>query len=142
VPGERDLPTLLASMDPVQRPGHFVFVVASDEALLDRLAPEATIREPEGLTAVVRRENADALGLPYDYVAAWITLRVHSALDAVGLTAAVSTALARAGLSCNVIAGYHHDHLLVPVDHAPAALGVLSDLAREATDARASTPPD
>jgi uncharacterized protein len=142
VPGERDLPTLLASMDPVQRPGDFVFVVAPDEALLERLAPEATIREPEGLTAVLRRENADALGLPYDYVAAWITLRVHSALEAVGLTAAVSTALARAGLSCNVIAGCHHDHLLVPVDQAPAALEVLSDLAREADDARASTPPD
>jgi uncharacterized protein len=132
VSGERDLPTLLASMDPVLRPGRFVFVVVSDEAVLDTLSPEATIREPEGLTAVVRREDADALGLPYDYVAAWITLRVHSALDAVGLTAAVSGALARAGLSCNVIAGYHHDHLLVPADHAPAALEALSELARTA----------
>ena len=114
------------------RPGRFVFVVVPDEALLDALAPEATIREPEGLTAVVRREQADALGLPYDYVAAWITLRVHSALDAVGLTAAVSTALARAGLSCNVIAGCHHDHLLVPAHRAPEALGALADLAHTA----------
>jgi uncharacterized protein len=142
MPAERDLGTLLASMEPVLRPGSFVFVEVPDEALLDALAPEATIREPEGLTAVVRRENADALGLPYDYVAAWITLRVHSALDAVGLTAAVSTALARAGMSCNVIAGSHHDHLLVPADRAPAALEALSELAREADDARASTPPN
>ena len=89
---------------------------------------EATIREPEGLTAVIRREHADALGLPYDYLAAWITLRVHSALDAVGLTAAVSTALADAGLSCNVLAGYYHDHLLVRADRAPEALKVLSEL--------------
>jgi hypothetical protein len=132
VPGERDLHTLLASMKPVLRPGRFVFVVVPDEALLDALAPEVTIREPEGLTAVVRREQADALGLPYDYVAAWITLRVHSALDAVGLTAAVSTALARAGLSCNVIAGYYHDHLLVPADRASAALDALAALAHTA----------
>jgi len=101
-----------------------------DEALLDELDPEATIREVEGLTAVVRRERADALGVSYDYLAAWITLRVHSALDAVGLTAAVSAALAGAGISCNVIAGYHHDHLLVPVDQAADALEALSGLAR------------
>jgi len=128
VAGERDLPTLLASIEPELRPGTFVFVVVHDEALLDALAPEATIREPEGLTAVVRRERADALGLRYDYLAAWITLRVQSALDAVGLTAAVSAALARAGVSCNVLAGCHRDHLLVPEDRAPAALRALADL--------------
>jgi hypothetical protein len=128
--GERDLQMLLAAAEPELRPGTFVFVVVHDKALLDTLAPEATICEPEGLTAIVRRERADALGLPYDYLAAWITLRVHSALDAVGLTAAVSTALAHAGLSCNVIAGYHHDHLLVPADRAPDALRALSDLSR------------
>ena len=128
--GERDLETLLRSADPEVRPGTFVFVVVHDEALLDRLEPEATIREAEGLTAVVRQERADALGVPYDHLAAWITLRVHSALDAVGLTAAVSTVLARAGISCNVIAGYHHDHLLVPADRAADALAALAGLGR------------
>lgn len=128
--GEHDLQALLASIEPELRPGTFVFVVVHDEALLDALVPEATIREHEGLTAVIRRERADALGLRYDYVAAWITLRVHSALDAVGLTAAVSAALAGAGLSCNVLAGYHHDHLLVPADRAREALEALSGLAR------------
>ena len=127
--GERDLETLLRSVDPEVRPGTFVFVVVHEEALLDELDPEATIRESEGLTAVVRRERADALGVPYDYLAAWITLRVHSALDAVGLTATVSSALARAGIACNVIAGYHHDHLLVPADRAADALEVLTGLA-------------
>jgi uncharacterized protein len=127
--GERDLGTLLRSADPEVRPGSFVVVVVHDEALLDQLDPDATIRESEGLTAVVRRERADALGVPYDHLAAWITLRVHSALDAVGLTAAVSSALARAGISCNVIAGYHHDHLLVPADRAADALEALSGLA-------------
>ena len=128
--GERDLQVLLKSAKPELRPGTFVFVVVHDEAHHETLAPDVTIREPEGLTAVVRRERADALGLGYDYLAAWITLRVHSALAAVGLTAAVSTALARAGISCNVIAGYHHDHLLVPADRADEALHVLADLSR------------
>jgi hypothetical protein len=125
--GERDLGRLLASLEPVQRQGTFVFAVI-DGALPSAVAPEATVREDEGLTVVLRREQADRLGIAYDYVAAWITLRVRSALAAVGLTAAVSTALAAAGLSCNVIAGYHHDHLLVPHDRAPEAIAVLSDL--------------
>lgn len=126
--GERDLKTLLASLDPVRRPGTYVFAVLSEDALLEPRMLEATVREHEGLTVVLRRERADALGLAYDYVAAWITLRVHSALDAVGLTAAVSAALADVGLSCNVIAGYHHDHLLVPADRADEAMSALSNL--------------
>ncbi len=123
--GETDLAVLLATMEPALRPGEYVFVVPDD---MHGVEPEATVREDEGLSAVIARERADALGLGYDYVAAWITLRVHSALEAVGLTAAVIRALADAGLSCNVIAGYHHDHLLVPTDRAEEALAVLRAL--------------
>lgn len=90
-----------------------------------------TVREDEGLTLVLDRQQADHLGLPYDYVAAWITPRVHSALDAVGLTAAVAGALASDGISCNVVAGYHHDHLFVPAHQAQAALDALRDLAAQ-----------
>ena len=123
--GETDLAALLAAMEPALRPGEFVFVVLDD---LDGVEPEATVLEDEGRSAVLARERADALGLTYDYVAAWITLRIHSALEAVGLTAAVSGALADAGLGCNVIAGYHHDHLLVPADRGEEALAVLREL--------------
>jgi hypothetical protein len=63
---------------------------------------------------------------------------VHSALDAAGLTAAVSTALADAGLSCNVIAGHHHDHLLVPAGRAQEVITVLSGLRAAPRRARAS----
>jgi hypothetical protein len=77
----------------------------------------------------VHQEDADRLQLRYDFVAGWITLQVHSALAAVGLTAVVSTALADAGISCNVVAGYHHDHLLVPLERVDEALTVLHGLA-------------
>ena len=117
---ERDLGRLLAAMAPERRPGEFVYVEAAPG-----LEPHATIREDEGVCHVVDRRHADALGLPYDFVAAWITLTVHSALDAVGLTAAVAVRLADAGISCNVIAGLRHDHLLVPVERADEALALL-----------------
>jgi hypothetical protein len=94
------------------------------------LAPFATVREDEGLTLVVHRDDADRAGLSYDFLAARITLLVHSDLAAVGLTAAVSTALTGAGISCNVLAGYHHDHLFVAEDDAERALSVLEDLTR------------
>jgi uncharacterized protein len=91
------------------------------------------MHEREGLTLVLPRAQAEAHGLAYDYVAAWITLHVHSSLAAVGLTASFSAALAQAGVSCNVIAGYYHDHLFVPVERAERALSTLRALAAAAT---------
>jgi hypothetical protein len=91
--------------------------------------PFATVREAEGLTVVLPRDDADRAGLPYDGELALITLRVHSALDAVGLTAAVSAALAERDIPCNVIAALHHDHLFVPAARAEAALAALRALA-------------
>lgn len=124
--GERDLDVLLASMSPELVTGEFVFVTA--DAVPSDLQPRATVVEDEGLSLVVTREEADAQGWPYDFVAAWITLRMHSALDAVGLTAAFSAALTTAGISCNVIAGRHHDHLLVPSSRVTDALQTLTGL--------------
>lgn len=124
--GERDLERLLAAMAPERRPGEFVYVSVGDPHAAAALDAHATVREDEGLCAVVDREAADAHDLPYDFVAAWITLTVHSALDAVGLTAAVATRLAGAGISCNVVAGLRHDHLLVPVERADEAVALLS----------------
>ena len=131
--GERDLDTLLASLTPAVRAGEFVFVTLPDAVPIDC---EATIREDEGLTGVVPRQVADDAGWHYDLALGWITLQVHSALDAVGLTAEVARALTDRGISCNVLAGRFHDHLLVPldrVDEAVAALRELSASARPAT---------
>lgn len=130
--GETSLPLLLRSLEPELRTGAFVFVDLPGTQALPDVEIEASVREPEGLSAVVRREVAEAHGLAYDYVAAWIILRVHSSLDAVGLTATVSAALAAAELSCNVVAGLRHDHLLVPYEDAERALSILRGLVAQA----------
>jgi hypothetical protein len=123
--GVVDLDRLIATLEPVVRPGEYVFVS------LDRVPDcelEAVIREDEGSTCVVARTIADENGWPYDFVAGWITLQVHSALEAVGLTAVVSAALAEESIPANVLAGYFHDHLLVPVDRVDDAQAVLRAL--------------
>ncbi len=125
---EKDLHTLLATMHPVRRDGEFVYVLWPHGKPLSG-GIMAAVREAEGLTVVMPRADADSAGLPYDFVGAWITLEVHSSLEAVGLTAAVGAALTEAKISCNVLAGFHHDHLLVPVADADRALEVLHELA-------------
>jgi hypothetical protein len=62
--------------------------------------------------------------------AAWITLMVHSDLEAVGLTAAFAHALGQAGISCNVVAGAYHDHIFVPFEQALPAMDALIELQR------------
>ena len=80
---------------------------------------------------VVDKDVADRYGLQYEFVAAMITLGVRSRLQAVGLTAAVSSALADAGISCNVMSGYFHDHLFVPVERADEAMALLQHLSSD-----------
>src|SRR4029453_10820894 len=133
MPGETDLKTLLESVHPVIRDGDYVYALWPHGKPLEGDI-EAAVREAEGLTVVLPRDEADRLGLSYDFVASWITLQIHSALEAVGLTAAVSAALTHAGISCNVLAGFHHDHLLVPVADADRALEILHELAAESSD--------
>ena len=106
--------------------GRYVFTTTT--RVPDGADPVALVRETEGVTLVLEQEQADGFGLPYEYVAAMITLRVHSSLGAVGLTAAVSQRLAAAGISCNVVAGYFHDHLFVPVDLGTRAVNMLREL--------------
>lgn len=104
--------------------GSYVFVCVSEPP--PGAVPVAFIQEQEGLTLVLPREQADRMGLHYDYVAAWITLRAETTLDQVGVTADFATRLAADGISCNVIAGVHHDHLFVPRDDAARAVALLA----------------
>ena len=124
--GETDLERMLATLDVVRRPGRFTFVTGEWPELATVAA--ATISEVEGTTYVVAVEQAVAVGAPVGFEAVWLTLTVHSALEAVGLTAAFSAALGEVGIACNVLAGYHHDHVLVPADRADDAVRVLRSL--------------
>ncbi|WP_055485988.1 ACT domain-containing protein [Streptomyces sp. WMMB 322] len=131
MPGENDLRRLLAEMSPELHPGAYVFTTVEAGAAPPGVTPVVTVAEKEGLTLVLPQREADGAGLAYDYVAGWITLRVHSALEAVGLTAAVARKLADSGLSCNVVAGFHHDHLFVPHERSAHAMAALENLARQ-----------
>jgi uncharacterized protein len=125
-----NLQQLLQQMQPVLQPGNFVFVTLQQPKAQLFNAAVGIFKEVEGTTLILEQSVADTNGLKYDYVAAWITLTVHSSLAAVGLTAAVTNALAGAGISCNVVAAYYHDHLFVPATDAEKALNVLKALAK------------
>lgn len=130
--GETALSTLIRNMSPQLNSGQYVFCTLDDAARLQGSVPLGSFREQEGLTVILERSEADRLGLVYDYTAAWITLQVHSSLGAVGLTAAFAAALAQAGVSCNVVAGYFHDHLFVASEDAERAVSTLRALAANA----------
>ncbi len=128
-----DLAVLLASMQPELHAGVWAWCARPPGEPLDEVDAIATMREAEGLTLVVAEAQAQARGWPVAFRSAWITLTVHSDLAAVGLTAAFARALGDAGISCNVIAGVHHDHLFVPVERAADAMAALRALQAEAS---------
>lgn len=135
--GGRDPRWLLAQLRPSLDPETYVFACRPhDAALPPGLAPLARIRETEGETLVVTRAAAAAHGLDGLFPCRRITLTVHSALDAVGLLAAVSGALAEAGIPANTLSATCHDHLFVPTEAAERALDVLRDLSAQASRAR------
>ena len=138
-PGETDLPRLLAAMRPVRQPGEYVYCAVGPEVPVPAEAL-GWFREPEGRTLILPRAVADAHGLAYDYVAAWLTLTVHSALAAVGLTAAVAGALARENISCNVVAADYHDHLFVVRADAERAMEALQSVSEQANNLLSSHP--
>ena len=126
--GKTDLGALLGGMTPRLRPGRYVFATLPDDA---GPVPEAVVRvaEDEGTTVVVPASAAGELDA--EYPCAWITLEVRSSLAAVGFLAAVTRALADAGISANPVSGFHHDHLFVPWEQREEALAVLERLAVE-----------
>ena len=127
-----NLAELLHSMHPVLNRDVYAFVSLPGGSVPDRVEPIAMFRESEGLTLIVEERQASDARLPVLFRAAWITLTVHSDLQAVGLTAAVATALAAAGISCNVVAAAYHDHLFLPVESASQAIAVLRTLQEHA----------
>lgn len=133
MPSITDLKCLLRSIEPQLQDTEFVFcTVEGDLSDYINLQPMATFMEPEGLSLVLEKSVAEQAKLDFEHTYKLITLSVHSSLEAVGLTAAISTALTKEGISANIIAAYHHDHVFVPAARAIDALACLELLAEEA----------
>lgn len=127
--GELDLKKLLLNMTPRLNGGEYVFVSIADpdEDMIQNSV--ASIKEKEGVTLIVSKEFAVRRNLNFEKLFSWISLEIHSSLEAVGLTATFSKALADNEISCNVISGYYHDHIFVPTEDSNRALLVLQSLA-------------
>ena len=130
--GGRNLQRLLAEMNPILDPDHYIFAsVPKGTALSVDLLMR--FQEVEGDTVILTVKNAAQEGLSGEPFRR-ITLSVHSALEAVGLTAAFSACLADHGISANVVAGYYHDHIFVPESDASRAVLALQALSKKAQD--------
>lgn len=117
---------MLATLSVHRRPGIFTYVAVAVPTPGLLAAAHAMVVEGELTTLVVPRESAHRAGLPVTVEFAWLTLAVQSSLEAIGLTAAISARLAAEDIACNVLAGYHHDHVLVPAVRADDAIAALS----------------
>ncbi len=126
--GKTDLTEILKTLQPKHNPGDYVFCSVSDSNKIDLADVIMFLKEGEGHSVIIKKELADRLHLDYTFVAAWITLSVHSSLAAVGLTAAFSKALSDNGISCNVVAAFYHDHIFVDKKGVDAAMNVLTQL--------------
>jgi hypothetical protein len=130
---EHDLEAQLAKLSPRLNVGEYVFLTHKGHLPVN-VRPLAYFHEWEGESVVLRVEQAETIGLKYGATYAWITLDVHSALESVGLTAAVTGALAKASIPCNVIAAIHHDHLFVPFADRERALKLLKELQNQVSE--------
>jgi hypothetical protein len=131
--GEKNLNSLLTSMSPALQQGEFIFASVTDASpsYVNSLKPLGTFYETEGCSLILHKHIAEKHNIEYSGLFSCITLTVHSSLDAVGLTAAVSTKLTEANISANVVAAFYHDHIFVPLDDTQQALTSLRELAKE-----------
>ncbi len=130
--GISDLKVLLGSMNPELIDCEYIFSTISEKDLsLLRIKPLLLFRENEGITIIVKKEDADNSSIPYDTLWSLITLNVHSDLQAVGFLAVITKELAKEKISVNVVSAFYHDHLFVPVNKAEKAMEVLKNLSKE-----------
>lgn len=130
--GERNLQTLLAAMEPELHEETYVFATTTDAATAESLNALLRFVEAEGTTLILPQNAAEAAGLPYEFPCRMITLRCHSALEAIGFLAAITGHLAKAEIGVNPVSGFYHDHLFVPAGRAEEALAALRDLSKQA----------
>lgn len=125
--GETDLDKLLGSLSAELADGLYVFATVADGVMPSGVRPKMLFHEAEGLTLILLKEEADAIGLPYEFPCRMITLNIHSSLEAVGFLARITTALAKHDMGVNPVSGFFHDHLFVPDGRELDAVAVLED---------------
>ncbi|PRA97631.1 acetyltransferase [Chryseobacterium sp. MYb7] len=127
--GEKDLNILLQNMEPVLNAGEYVFCTIENLGGIPDIEKILFFfRETEAVTIVLEKTIADKWSLEYSYISSWITLNIHSSLEAVGLTAAFANALKKENISCNVVAAYFHDHIFIAKKDAEKAMEALHAL--------------
>lgn len=129
---ETDLSVLLKNLNPMASSENYIFTTLPADKLSSTLVSVAKgmFQEREGTTLILPVTAAKQANLQFEGYYRCITCEVHSSLDAVGMTAAMSTALGNAGISANVVAAYYHDHIFVPAEKVDVALDVLTSLSK------------
>lgn len=131
--GAKQSANLLRSLSPELIEGVFVFITLAEGDLPRVVQPRMMFQEREGTTYIVLQSDAVAHYLPFECPCRMITLKMHSALDAGGFIAHITTLLARCGMSVNPIPAFFHDHLFVPNGREAEALTILNKIAEDAT---------
>ena len=126
--GERDIATLLKDMKAVLHHEVFVFVTIANGEIPDGLVTQMQFHEPQGVTLIITKEQAESHHLGYEFASHMITLDIHSSLEAVGFMAFIAGKLAGADIPVNPVAGFYHDHLFVPIDKSKQAMMVLAQI--------------
>tara|TARA_A100001011_G_scaffold253608_1_gene261893 strand:+ start:30372 stop:30770 length:399 start_codon:yes stop_codon:yes gene_type:complete len=130
MPGEVQIDRLLKNIDPEINLGEYVFCSVYNLKNINFKDIVVYIKEKEGFTLVMEKNKAISLGLDFEFISSWITLNVHSSLNAVGFNSIISNSLSKNNISCNVIAGFYHDHLFVNKNDAKRAINILKNLSR------------
>lgn len=128
--GEQNLDLLIQSMEPILHPQIYLFCTLDQNADIVDIDPIMQFREAEGRTVIVEKSKAELQQLEGDFPCRMITLNIHSALDAVGFLAAITTRLATLGMGVNPVSAFYHDHLFVPADRAEDALDALQKMTK------------
>ena len=133
---ESDLSTLLSTLEVIRRDGVWRFeTIDKDAASWADLVNLRQVRdiamlfqESEGLTVITSADDET----PQENRWVWLELSVYSDLQAVGFLAKVAAALSDAGVPCNAVAAYHHDHIFVPEAKAETAIAAIEALRAQA----------
>lgn len=129
--GGTDLNQLISGMQPVLAEDVFVFTTFKVGEAIGHFDPIMMFKEREGTTLILTQKVAEKAGLDFEFPCKMITLSVHSALDAVGFLAKITTRLAALNMGVNPVSGFYHDHLLIPVDKAELAMQELQSMIDE-----------